>query len=495
MIGDKTTTDIALGYEVRSYKDLTTEEKTIILDRLSKAIDSFAVSAKAAIKALKEKSSTSKANLEQTKDAKKPTMSDSEFSDYLFGKNGTLPADSYITQLRKIGVTAGTVMSDGALKGAVLTLNGELTKPVAATTSTPTIPTVTPTVPTPSVPTSPTTVTATSPSSTTPTYTYKAEIDETALEVVVKATGSGSEGTKEVTLLAVFTDSAEAYQEVSGATIIRKVYIKKGKNDYKGDDETQYVQDDAGIFTRRYCVMHKGKDVISALLDGGPGIVKGRLQGSMNVVTRTGGALAPDPEIYKVQPTDANRLQTKTLGDDLTLREMLHVHQELGSGVSGRGVCLTSISLSERQAQAGGWESQLKTIYANDGIPFKSNTTVLVLVDLARVPSGHDLLYNLYRPDAQAQSVDVKMQKAGPRRYNKKTKAYESKVIKFKDNQHMLDSVTKNRELFLRVLLRGYIANWPDVERELKPPTTVTPPIGTATAATAGVGTGGTKIT
>jgi hypothetical protein len=466
MIGDKNSKDIALGYEVRSYKDLSTEEKAIIPDRFTKAIDDFASSAKVAIKALKENSAALKANLEKAKDDNRSMMTDSQFSDYLFGKGSTNHDDAYITKLRKIGVTAGMVLSDPALKRDVATLSSELTKPVVATVSA--TPIVTPTLPTPVV-TTPTV-----------TYTYKAAIDETKLQVIVKATGSGSSGNKDVTLLTVFTDSASAYQEVTGAATVRKVYIKKGKHDYKGDDETQYVQDDADIFTRRYGVMHKGKDVIAALLDGGTGIVKGRLQADLNVVTRTGGPLARDPEIYKVQNSDKNRLQDKDLGDALSLREMLHVHQELGSGPSQRGVCLTSISLSERQAQGSGWEGKLKTVYANNGIPFKSAKTVLVLVDFAKVPTGHDLLYNLYRPDAQAQAEDAKMQKKFGR-----------KLVTFDDNQHMLDSVSKNREVFLRVLLREYIANWPDVEREVKPPTTTSPPL-TATASIGGSG-GGTR--
>jgi hypothetical protein len=444
MIGDKTTTDIALGYEVRQYDNLTPEEKEVLPDRLKKPIDDFAASAKLAIKMLKDNSAAVKANLEQQKDDLRGKVNDDDFHEYLFGQ-GTYKGTGYIEQLRKIGVTAGTVLDDGALKTAVTTLNQELAKPTASTE------TVSPTVtPVHSSPLATAVVTAVK------TYAYKAEIDKPALQVVVKVSGSA---VKDVPLMTVFTDSANAYQEVTGAATTRKVYIKKGKSDFR-TDETQYVQDDDGIFTRRYGVMHKDKDVISALLDGGTGIVKGKLQAVLGVTQRTGGPLAEDPEIYKVQKDEKGRLVKRPTGSDLTTREMLHIHQELGSGDSGRGLCLTSISLSEREAQAGGWESKLKTIHANDGIPFKSAKTVLVLVDLSKVPTGHKLLYNLYRPDAQSRAPKVAMRK-GPQ--------------VFRSNQHMLDSVSKNRELFLRVLLRGYIANWADVERTLKPPTPTTP--------------------
>lgn len=464
MIGDKTTTNIALGYEVRKYDELTEKEKQVVPDRLSKPIDDFAAAAKQTIKLLKENSATSKANLERTKDENKTKMSDDAFSEYLFGKKGSAhETTGYIPLLRKIGVTANDFLSDVRLVAAVSTLNLELAKPATAT-PTPSTPT-TPVSPTPSSPTTP---------SVTPlakTYTYKAEIDQTKLQVLLKATGS--EPAEPIALVTVFTDS-NAYQEVTGSSAARKVYIKKGKRDFAGEDETQYVQDDDGVFTRRYGFMHKGKDVIEALLDGGSGVVKGKLQAKLGVVKRPGSTdpLDADPEIFKVQDFERHRLQKRTVGSDLTTREMLHVHQELGSGDSARGICLTSISLSERQAQSSGWESKTKSTYANDGIPFKSSTTVLVLVDLAKVPTGRTMLYNLYRPDAQARAAKVKMKKGA--QY-------------FNSNQHMLDSVTKNRELFLRVLLRDYIANWTDVERILKPP--VTTPTGTAVPIATSVGT------
>lgn len=468
MIGDARTTDIALGYEVRQYDKLTPEEKEKIPDRLKKAIDDFAAAAKAAIKMLKDNSATIKAGLESDKDKLRTTTGDDEFHKYLFGQ-GAYAGVGYIEQLRKIGVTAGMVLDDGALKAAVVTLNDEFAKPAITATVTPIV------TPTPTV----SAVTTPAPK----TYTYKAEIDKPKLQVVVKLTGSGV--AKDVSLMTVFTDSAGAYQEVTGATTVRKVYIKKGKSDFR-TDETQYVQDDDGIFTRRYGVMHKPKDVMSALLDTGTGVIKGKLQAKLGITTR-GNALDDDAEIYKVQDFEENRLiQTRPdgkalkvkrqlvprpQGSNLSQREMLHVHQELGSGDSGRGICLTSVSLSERQAQAGGWENTLKTIYANDGIPFKSDKTVLVLVDLSKVPTGHKLLYNLYRPDAQAKAVTVAMRKG---------------YTPFTDNQHMLDSVSKNRELFLRVLLRDHIANWTDVERALKPATT-TPTTPIATGAAVGV--------
>lgn len=470
MIGDKNSTDIALGYEVRKYSELSPEEKKIVPDRLTKAVDDFATAAKAAINALKEGSSVLKASLEKTKDDLRATSTDDDFHKYLFGQ-GTWKSKGYIEQLRKIGVTAKTIFDDVSLKSAVSTLNIEVGKseptgatPVVTAVTTPTTPVVT----------APTTDTKPPAKS----YAFSAEIDSTKLQVVIKTKVTGAtEVIEPIPLLTVFTDSKQAYQEVTGATTVRKTYLKKGKSDYRGTDATQYVQDDAGIYTRRYAVMHKPIDVMQALL-APDGVVKGKLQHALGVTKRPGSTdpLAPDPEIYKVQKDEKGRLAGKKKGDTLDTREMLHVHQELGSGDSGRGLCLTSISLSESQALSSDWKKDLKTMYANDGIAFKSpGKTVPVLVDMGRVPTGKDLLYNLYRPDAQAQAKNVPIRKG---------------QMVFRNNNHMLDSVTKNRELFLRVLLRDYIVNWAEIEPELKPKTTVA----TATPST-GVTTGPTKTT
>jgi hypothetical protein len=161
---------------------------------------------------------------------------------------------------------------------------------------------------------------------------------------------------------------------------------------------------------------------------------------------------APDPSVKKVQGFEAHQVPDLAAGDDLGTREMLHVHQELGSGPSGRGLCLSSISLSHVEATGGTWRAKVKRSYANSGDPFSGTDNLLVLVDLSLVPTGKELLYNLYRPEAQERAVPVRLvTNAGD----------------FSNNAHMLSSVSKNRELYLRVLTPTFIVNWGEVEPEL----------------------------
>jgi hypothetical protein len=113
---------------------------------------------------------------------------------------------------------------------------------------------------------------------------------------------------------------------------------------------------------------------------------------------------------------------------------------------------LSSVSLSHLEATSGAWSAKVKTSYANNGTPFAGTDNLLVLVDLSVVPPGKELLYNLYRPEAQERAVAVRL----------KTNQGD-----FSDNAHMLNSVSKNRELYLRVLTPDFIVNWDEIEPEL----------------------------
>jgi hypothetical protein len=175
-------------------------------------------------------------------------------------------------------------------------------------------------------------------------------------------------------------------------TIAFPLITTRGPRCRKSDfvtEETQYVQDDDGIYTRRYAVMRKPKDVMSGLVPDGQ-VVKGKLQHRLGVTNRGGtvNPLAPDPETYQVR--DFEDRVGKPSGTALDKREILHVHQELGSTDAGRGLCLTSVSLSQNQMTGDTWKTNLKTMYCNPGSKFEDpGNTVLVLVDLSKVPSGH----------------------------------------------------------------------------------------------------------
>ena len=170
------------------------------------------------------------------------------------------------------------------------------------------------------------------------------------------------------------------------------------------------MKDDDDIFTRRYATMWKGKDVLKSLLGTQAGYLKGKFATQNGrTLPKVADPLAPDPNVKKVQAFEAHQVPNLTAGADLETRQMLHVHQELGSGPSGRGLCLSSVSLSQVEATGGTWKTKVKKSYANNGTPFAGSDNLLVLVDLSLVPPGKELFYNLYRPEAQERAVAVRL--------------------------------------------------------------------------------------
>jgi len=229
-----------------------------------------------------------------------------------------------------------------------------------------------------------------------------------------------------------------AYVEVAGgaAATPRQVYRKKTFDKYYSGAETEYVKDDDGVFTRRYGYASKDEATLKMLF--GDGVLRGKYAKGKPLPDST-DKLARDPNIFKKLPKEKDQLPK--IGDtaDMSLRQMLHVHQELGSGDSQRGICL---AMTPR-----------RNMVSNQGIAFAGIT---IKVDLAKVPTGKELLYNLYRPEAQAKAEATTIRKK-----------VNDKVTDFADTQHMLDSVSKNREVFLRVLLPDFLDNKDEVKKTL----------------------------
>lgn len=246
---------------------------------------------------------------------------------------------------------------------------------------------------------------------------------------------------RSATLVELLTSAADAYIPVTGgAATQRQVYRKKTFNNYYTGPETEYVLDDDDIYTRRYGYASKDRTTLEMLFDDG--LLRGKYAKGKPLPSAS-DKLAKDPNIFKQQPSE----NLPKIGDkSMTTRQMLHVHQELGSGDSQRGTCLAS--------------TPRRNMVSNQGVEFAGIT---IKVDLARVPTGKELLYNLYRPEAQAKAEATTI-----RKYDKKS----DKTVDFADKQHMLDSVSKNREVFLRVLLPEFLANKDEVLGALGRPTT-----------------------
>ena len=255
--------------------------------------------------------------------------------------------------------------------------------------------------------------------------------------------------------------------------------FKKGLN--------EYVQDDAGFFTRRYAYAEKPKSVIDLLMKSEIASMQGRFlrsnaselrgpaevtinskkiqayirdedyqkdqrqtpdkrklsmfralvkPGQVSATTKGGYIEVTDDKGKKVQYEGVDVYQ-KTQGPSryklgskknqpMTQEELLFINQELGSGPHQRGICLSSTP---------------KLIHGNQGDTFRSDETVLVLIDLSTVPTGERRLYNLYSQEAQTKTIGLTDTKARGR-----------------DMKHHTDTSTaKNREVFLLELKKEYI--------------------------------------
>jgi hypothetical protein len=418
VIGTKGQRDIVLAYSVATFDDLTQEQKNALA--LYKAdINTFATAAKDKIIALKEADRLVKASLEEQKNTSRTSMNDVNFHTYLFQKGTNTASAGYIEQLRGIGMTSSRLLRE--LEPTIQTLREVLKrkKPPAGVKFGQSF------------------------------YSnFQLRTEGNTVSVWALGNKGGQANVLVATLFDAITDPTKAYDQAAVPRAKRNVFKKKN---FPGlyEQPQHYVQDDDGVFTRRYAVMHKRRSALRLLLEYQ--YLKGRFS-PPSVILDEATALAVDPAVYQVQAFEEHQIPDFQAGATLNLRQMLHVHQELGSGDSARGMCLTSVSISQDQLDHSTWKANLKTMYANPGPAFgDDDKTVLVLIDLAQVPTGNQLLYNLYRPDAQGKAQPVTLQTVAGR---------------FANNTHMLDSVSKNREIFLRVLVPSFVVNYDEVKAE-----------------------------
>jgi hypothetical protein len=195
----------------------------------------------------------------------------------------------------------------------------------------------------------------------------------------------------------------------------------------------EYVQDDRGVYTRRFASAAKIIDDLRKIS------TKGELTGRFQQSNEKNRALTISASMRQDFPELADPKKMK-----LSLEQMLYIHQELGSGDQQRGICLTSATKT--------------THYSNRGAPFLNKHTYVVMVDLARVPLRKCLLYNLYSQEAQTKTIGLaRKHEIDP------TKVRDATSTKW----HTDASTAKNREIFLRVLRMEYIANEVEVKEIL----------------------------
>jgi len=195
-------------------------------------------------------------------------------------------------------------------------------------------------------------------------------------------------------------------KQPSGAK--RQVLIKPGK---APGENNQYVQDDRGVFTRRYAYVEKADFQVRSLISQQKW--EGQYQQKQDWLGEVINKFALDKrQREKFGFSNQNRTMSQ--------EQMALLHQEKGSGVQQRGASLRSTP---------------KEIYGNAGESFRSAGGVLVKVDLARVPRGKANLLNHYSAGG-IKDVAHTLKTAGT----------------YQDTGAYVTSVTKNREIYVDTL-------------------------------------------
>lgn len=386
MIGDGS--QIVLGYEFPGLSNETQSTFTAVMP----AINQFLKDIRKALQDLKAAERITKASLELEKNNKMDSLTDDDARHaYLF--------KDYVPNLRKIGITEDKV------KLAFSAYRDTVNKAFAS-----------------------------SPGVNNYEVQWFGKKDLTQL--VLKKKGWGNAAPVPLFSL-IYGDLA--YEPVVVATTARTVYKRKVADlgeDFKKADNNQYVKDNRGVYTRRYAYGAKTIKGCKILKSGQP--LVGKYARKVN------------SDIYKVDADLQKNFPTLAGSSKLKLEEMLHVNQELGSGIHQRGICLASTS---------------KLVHGNKGEAFlQPGESVLVKVDLARV-DPKIALYNLYSQPAQVLTIGMnRVREVKKNNVVIRTEKYDADESKL----HTDTSTAKNRELFLEYLLWEHVVNQAEVESAIK---------------------------
>jgi hypothetical protein len=205
------------------------------------------------------------------------------------------------------------------------------------------------------------------------------------------------------------------------STTARQIYHKRGK---ATGANNEYVQDDMGVFTRRYAYLEKNKHQYRDLLNRS--VLEGRWPADQTVKDRE----RPYNEINRGLRNKVSGLPT---GGTFTHGyQLAYVHQELGSGPQQRGVSATTTP---------------HHVFSNQGEAFRTDDGVRIQVDLANVPKGTTTepeFVNHYAYQARKNARGV-------------IDGYAIMGDQSRKFDHYKWSVKKNREVFLKTVRFGSI--------------------------------------
>lgn len=191
-----------------------------------------------------------------------------------------------------------------------------------------------------------------------------------------------------------------------------------------GETDKHYVYDDRNVPTRRYAYVEKNYWQFMEFM------ARNKLEGRYQNFFRAANFGVERPNVRGVRKNESMMIRSKKGKADkpLTDEQLAVLHQWKGSGLQQRGLSLTS---TPRKGETIG----------NAGENFRTQIGVRLTIDLARIPKEPDspILINHYAYSG------VKDQK-GP-------------VAKAEKEYSYIDSVIKNRELFLEFVKPEWIVN------------------------------------
>lgn len=212
---------------------------------------------------------------------------------------------------------------------------------------------------------------------------------------------------------------------------------KRSEREIYTREDKEYVKDDKGVFTRRYAYVEKNLYQFMDFLN------MGKMIGRYELLNRALGIEGEELRKKNRALTEdgKKRLLTNPAQPVDTGTAIAVQHQWMGTGLQQRGLSLAS--------------TPKEAIISNDGDSFKSNDGVRIKIDLAKIPEYKD------EPGKKDHPMLINHYAYGGIKDKAEEKGIKSSILKRSEGVRMeynyINSVTKNRELFLEFLKPEWI--------------------------------------
>jgi uncharacterized protein DUF4157 len=234
---------------------------------------------------------------------------------------------------------------------------------------------------------------------------------------------AGSDGTQPTERVLIATLSDRTFPELPAQPKEARREVKEAQRGVVADGapRKEYVLDQRGVATRRFAYVEKNYWQFMEF------VARNKLEGRYQNFFRAANPGTDRPSVHGARPSEAKTVGAKS-GKALTDEQLAVLHQWGGSGLQQRGLSLTS---TPRKGE----------VIGNAGENFRTEVGVRLTIDLARIPTGPDspIMLNHYAHGG------VKDKGKSP--------------VPKEEVYPYLDSVIKNRELFLEFVKPEWITN------------------------------------